>query len=48
MALVGGRPVAAGDARHPDGNHRPSLVRLETALIFADGFEIGSFARGEP
>ena len=26
----------------PDDRFRPALVRLETALVFADGFDTGS------
>ena len=42
IALLSGRPVAGGQARHSDDRFRPALVRLETLLVFADGFDTGS------
>lgn len=41
VALPSGRPVVAGWIRHPDNYFRPALVRVRTALIFANGFETG-------
>lgn len=40
LTLSGGRPVAVGTADLPAGT-RVGVVRLESALIFADGFEAG-------
>ena len=42
LALQGGKPVVAGNALHSDAAFRPALVRFETALIFADGFDTGT------
>lgn len=42
IALLSGRPVVGGQVRHSDDRFRPALVRLETALVFADGFDTGS------
>jgi uncharacterized delta-60 repeat protein len=42
LALQGGKPVVAGTARHSDNNFRPAVVRFETALVFADGFDTGT------
>jgi uncharacterized delta-60 repeat protein len=41
LALQAGRPVLAGDVQHSDDAFRPALVRFQTALIFADGFDTG-------
>jgi uncharacterized delta-60 repeat protein len=42
LALQAGRPLLAGDVQHSDDAFRPALVRLRTALIFADGFDTGT------
>lgn len=42
LALSGGRPLAAGHSQTQSGGQRFALVRLTNALIFADGFEVGS------
>ncbi len=41
LVLNAGRPVVAGWIRHSDNYFRPALVRLRSALIFANGFETG-------
>ena len=40
LTLSGGRPVAVGTADTPAGT-RVGVVRLESALVFGDGFERG-------
>lgn len=42
IALAAGRPVVGGYVRHSDGNFRPALGRLQTSLVFADGFDTGT------
>ena len=42
IALPAGRPLVGGNVRHSDGNFRPALVRLQTSLVFADGFDTGT------
>lgn len=42
LTLSGGKPVAVGHSQTQSGGQRFALVRLTNALIFADGFELGS------
>jgi uncharacterized delta-60 repeat protein len=44
LALSGGRPVAVGFGETQSPGYRFALVRLTNALVFADGFELGSTA----
>ncbi|MEO7795071.1 MAG: hypothetical protein ABIV06_09895 [Thermoanaerobaculia bacterium] len=44
LTLSGGKPVAAGHSQTVTGGQRFALVRLTNALIFADGFELGTTA----
>jgi hypothetical protein len=42
LTLAGGKPQAVGHSQTQSGGQRFALVRLTNALIFADGFELGS------
>lgn len=42
LTLSGGRPLAAGHSETQSGGQRFALVRLTNALIFADGFDLGT------
>lgn len=42
FTLQGGRPVLAGDLFLIDNTYKPGIARLQAALIFADGFELGA------
>ena len=42
VALQAGRPLIAGHVRHSDDFFRPAIVRLQTSLVFADGFDTGT------
>lgn len=41
VVLAAGQPLVGGHVRHSDTRFRPALVRVRTALIFADGFDTG-------